>query len=347
MKKTTYEERTYEEIPESMAIKQVDDAWHPLENPHYIEWWYFDVINTDGAIVRGHFYCMGNISRPPGVRVGVRASYLSPDGTEIVVEDKLPYSSFKASMEACEVKMGNNFLKGNLSHYELHIESSENTLDLTFDSEVRGFKSYACFGDEKRFMYWVVPQPRGLAKGALVTKGKTFAINGVGYRDHNWLNFTPLGIIAYWDWGRVLDKENTIIFADIVTPKSLGGAVIKPLLIYDSNKLIYLTTVSGKWDLVKKDLEFDAGTGIMLPGTHLLRARDKNLSLEVDLRLEKIFQRIDPLVDFNPAVRWFIRTFRGKPSITSFFSTGPGKLNFYEKEKALNCTAVHEFVTNL
>jgi hypothetical protein len=347
LKKIVYEEQTYREMPESMAITDSDDAWHPLKNPNYIEWWYFDVMNADGAIVRGQFYLSGNISRPRRVRVGVRASYLSPDGTEIVIDDKFPYSSFKASMETCDVKIDRNFIKGNLSHYELHIESSGKILDLTFDSEVKGFTSHAGFGDEKRFMYWVVPQPRGVAKGALVTKGKTFDIKGVGYRDHNWLNFTPLGLIAYWDWGRILDKEYTIIFADIVTTKSLGGAVIKPLLIYDSKKLIYMTTASGNWDLVKNDLKLDTETGVMLPGTHLLRARDKDLSLEVDLRLEKVFQKIDPLADLNPMVRWLIRTFKAKPSITSFFSVGSGKFSFAGQDKALACTAVHEFVSNL
>jgi hypothetical protein len=108
-----------------------------------------------------------------------------------------------------------------------------------------------------------------------------------------------------------------------------------------------MTTASGSWDLVKKYLKLDTETGVMIPGVHLLRAHDKDLSLEVDLRLEKIFQRIDPLVDFNPLVRWFIRTFRAKPSITSFFSTGPGKFSFAGQGKALACTAVHEFVSNL
>jgi hypothetical protein len=67
----------------------------------------------------------------------------------------------------------------------------------------------------------------------------------------------------------------------------------------------------------------------------------------MDLHLDKVFQKIDPLADFNPLVRFLIRTFKGKPSITSFFSVGSGKLNLSGRESALTCTAVHELVRNI
>lgn len=60
--KVIYEEKTFREIPESLTIRQSDDAWHPLKDRNYIEWWYFDVINSDGSLVRGQFYIMGDVS---------------------------------------------------------------------------------------------------------------------------------------------------------------------------------------------------------------------------------------------------------------------------------------------
>jgi hypothetical protein len=342
-----YPGETYREIPESMIIGQPDDAWHPLKDRNYIEWWYFDVMNGDGSIVRGQFYISGDISRPGRVLTGVRATYVKPDGTEITIEEKFPYSSFKASTKFCEVEIGKNFLKGDLSHYTLHIEGSEKSLDLELDSKMRGFTSHSCFGDETKYMYWVVPQPRGHARGKFQTKGKSFSIDGLGYRDHNWLNFSPLNVIEYWDWGRVYDKEFTFIFADIVTTKRLGNAHIKPLVIYDSSKLIYLTTESSKWSLDKADIKLDPNTKLALPEKHLVKAQDQDLSLELNLHLEKVFQRIDLLADYNPIVRWLIRTFKAKPTITSYFSTGSGKFSFSGRQIALTCTAVHELVRNI
>ena len=342
-----YPAETYREIPESLIIGQSDDAWHPLKNRNYIEWWYFDVMNGDGSIVRGQFYISGDISRPGRVLTGVRATYVEPDGTETTIEEKFPYSSFKSSTESCEVEIGKNFLKGDLSHYTLHIEGSEKSLDLELDSKMRGFTSHSCFGDETKYMYWVVPQPRGHARGKFQTKEKSFSIDGLGYRDHNWLNFYPLNVIEYWDWGRVYDKEFTFIFADIVTTKRLGNAHIKPLVIYDSSKFIYLTNESSKWSLNKADIKRDPITKLAIPERHMVKAQDQDLSLELNLHLEKVFQRIDLLADYNPVVRWLIRTFKAKPTITSYFSTGSGKFSFSGRQIALTCTAVHELVRNI
>ncbi len=195
-------------------------------------------------------------------------------------------------------------------------------------------------------MHWVVPQPRGKAKGTFRTKDETLSIDGLGYRDHNWLNFSPLGVIAYWDWGRVYDEEYTIIFADIVTSKKFDNARIKPLIIYDTGKLLYMTSETKKWSMTKTDMRFDPVAQMELPRTHLVKLQDEDLSLEMNLRLEKAFQKIDPLADFNPLVRFLIRTFKAKPSITSLYSIGPGTLNLAGQENALTCTAVHELVRN-
>ncbi|MCK4361785.1 MAG: hypothetical protein KAW13_00720 [Dehalococcoidia bacterium] len=344
--KVICEEQTVREISESMIPSQSDDAWHPIEDPNYIEWWYFDIMNIDGSLVRGQFYISGDVSRPRKVRTGVRASYVRPDGTELLIDEKLPYSSFTSSTEVCAVEIGKNFIRGDISHCELHIENGEKSLDLKLDAGIEGIKSHACFGDETKCMYWVVPQPRGQARGTFRTRGETLDIKGLGYRDHNWLNFSPLDVIAYWDWGRVYDEEYTIIFADIVTSKKFDNARIKPLIIYDTGKLLYMTSETNKWSLSKTDIKFDPVAQMELPQTHLVKLKDEDLSLEMDLQLEKIFQKIDPLADFNPLVRFLIRTFKAKPSIISLYSVGSGTLNLAGRENALTCKAVHELVRN-
>lgn len=337
-------ELTIREIVGPLTIDQCDDAWHPIEALYYIEWWYFDLMNEDGSIIRGQFYISGDVSRPRWVRTGVRASYIRPDGTELLIDEKFPYSSFKSSTEVCAVEIGKNFIRGDLSHYDLHIEDGEKTLDLELDSEMRGIGGLACFGDETKCMYWVVPQPRGKARGTFRTKEETLSIEGLGYRDHNWSNFSPLGVIAYWDWERVYDEEYTIIFADIVTSKKFDNTRIKPLIIYDTGKLLYMTSETNKWSLTKTDMRFDPVAQMELPQTHLVKLQDEDLSLEMELRLEKIFQKIDPLADFNPVVRFLIRTFKAKPSIISLYSVGSGTLDLAGRENALTCTAVHEFI---
>jgi hypothetical protein len=161
------------------------------------------------------------------------------------------------------------------------------------------------------------------------------------------LNFPPIDAIEYWDWGRAYDDEYTIIFADIFTTKRLGNVEMKPLLIFDPGKLVYMTTEPAKWSLSKAGTRVDPLAKAEIPETHRLVVSDDDLSLEIDLQLERVFQRIDPLSDLNPVLRWLIRTFKGKPAITSYHSVGTGQLALGGRSRALNCTAVHEYVTNV
>ena len=346
MAKVIYEETTYREVPESMVVSQIDDAWHPLKDRNYIEWWYFDAMNPDGSLVRGQIYIAGNITRPKSVTTGIRASYVGTDGSEIVMQQQFPYSAFRASADVCDVQLGPNFIRGDLSTYRVHIESGGGYLDLELESDIDGFTSYASFGDDRHYMYWVVPQPRGHAKGVFNTGEATFPVDGLGYRDHNWLNIPPMDLLAYWDWGRIYDGEYTIVFADIVTTKKMEQAQIKPLSIFDSKKLVYLTTEGTKWGLNKSELKTDSETGLRIPQKTTLEAHDDALSLEVNLELKQIFQRIDLLENFNPVLRFLIRTFKAKPSIISFFSTGKGSIDLDGRSRPLDCRAVHELVKN-
>ena len=329
-----------------MTISQSDDAWHPLKDKDYVEWWYFDLTNMDGSFIRGQFYIIGDVSRPSKVKTGVRASLMKPDLTEVLIDEKLPYSSFRASTEVCDVEIGKNFLKGDLSHYRLHVEDGDKALDLEFDSEILGFKGRACFGDENKYMIWAVPQPRSHVKGTFRTKEGTLDVEGVGYRDHNWSNISPINYVSHWDWGRIYANEFTVIFASIVATKRFGNAEIKPLMVYDSRKPVFLTTEPKKWSLTKRDVKFDPHFRIERPEIYLLRAQDEELFLELNLTVERVFQEIDLIADYSPLVRLFTRTFVADPFAISLLSVGSGRFDFSGRQNALTCTAIHEFVNN-
>ena len=68
--KVICEEQTFRELSEPLILSQSDDAWHPIEDPNYIEWWYFDLMNIDGSLIRGQFYIAGDVSRRRKVRPG-------------------------------------------------------------------------------------------------------------------------------------------------------------------------------------------------------------------------------------------------------------------------------------
>jgi hypothetical protein len=280
------------------------------------------------------------------VKTGVRASLVKPDLTEVLIDEKFPYSSFRSSTEVCDVEIGRNYLKGDLSHNRLHIEGGDKTLDLEFDTEITGFKGRACFGDEGRYMIWVVPQPRSQVRGTFSTKEETLNIEGAGYRDHNWSNISPIRCVSYWDWGRIYANEFTIIFANIVATRRFGHAEVKPLMVYDSRGLLFLTTEPKKWALTKSDVKHDQHRRMERPERYQLKAQDEDFFLDIDLRVEKVFQEIDLIADYHPLVRFFTRTFVADPFTISLLSVGSGRFGFSGQKNALTCTAIHEFVNN-
>lgn len=340
------EEKTYKEHAEPFILTESDDAWHLQKGRFYVEWWYYDIMNHDGSLVRGQFFIGRHLLQPSQLRNGVRVTHVTADGRENTLEKWFPPPSFKASEEVCDVKINNNYFRGDLSSCQVHIKEDDTFLELELENRIPGIKSHSCFGDESKCMHWVVPQPRGEAKGTFRKGKETWEINGIGYRDHNWLNFPAMDTIEFWDWGRVYDDRFTIIFADIVTTKRYNCDRIKPLLIFDTDKLIYLTSETKKWSLDKTGSVLDSVTKAEVPERHHIVLSDDDPSLEMDLNLERIFQRIDPLANSNSVLRWLIRTFKGKPAVTSYHSTGNGKIGLSGQEYILNCSAVHELVRN-
>ena len=121
---------------------------------------------------------------------------------------------------------------------------------------------------------------------------------------------------------------------------------MRSIQVYDSEKLIYMTSAKDKWGLAKTDIRPDPVTGVGVPHKNTIRIDDGGVSLEINLELQKTFQRIDLLADFNPLVRFAIRTFKSRPTITSLFSVGSGRLSYSGEQKTMSCRAVHELVKN-
>lgn len=347
--KVMYEQKTHRNDFGSLVVTSVDDAWHPVYDKDYIEWWYFDSFNDDKSIVRGAFYIMGNPSQSSNGRAGVRFFIVRPEGNELFMDEAFPLSSFSASKDKCEVRIGKNYLEGEPDRYSMHVESDERTLDLEFASSLRGVKpspeGKAYFSSNDRFMAWVVPQPRADAKGTLTSEGSAWDISGCGYHDHNWSNIPFIDYLTDWYWGRVGDEKFTIIFAKINTSKKFNNSSIKTLTIYNENRIIYATSESAKWDLEGRNFKVDPLTGVRYPEAYSLSVTDQELSLDFSFSVEKLFGRMDILEGHNFLAKWFIRTLKKvNPFSLAFVSRGHGEIAHRRKRNSLRGTVVHELV---
>src|SRR5713101_6931447 len=100
-------------------------------SPGDYEWWYVDAKLIDGAKLVVVFQTkeLAEINKPltPTIRIDLTL----PDGTQLDKLVELDPTTFSASTERCDVRIGNNKFSGDLHTYNIHAKVEEIELDVT------------------------------------------------------------------------------------------------------------------------------------------------------------------------------------------------------------------------
>jgi hypothetical protein len=286
------------------TVTPEDDALHiDLDRKGMYEWWYFDArLKGDYTVVV--FFHASNPN--PGIagRSGVELVVLKPNGEKIQRFIEYDRSRFSASREKPDVRVGGNYLKvdyskGDLPVYEIHVDEGDLEFDLTYTAEVHGWKpgdGYSHFGGMGYFA-WVVPFPRARVEGTLRIGNERLEARGVGYHDHNWLNFQFPRIIDRWMWGRIYSETVTVCYAFIQCNKKMDNHIVK-VLMAAKNEDIVLST--GEFDFIPTDFEYDARPRHSYPKSLRLSAPGE---LDVTMNVRRILEAEDLLENFGPFLR--------------------------------------------
>jgi hypothetical protein len=155
------------------------------------EWWYFDAHFEDGSTAVIVFGTKPLIERNGPLKPINSLTITRPDGTKAVSFLVFPADQFKAEKEACDVRVGPNWTRGDLHRYELHFEGNSLAADLTFTGIVPPWRpgaGKAYFGNLDHFFGWLPSIPHGTVEGTLTYDGQSRDVKGTGYHDHNWGN---------------------------------------------------------------------------------------------------------------------------------------------------------------
>jgi hypothetical protein len=281
-----------------------DDALHiDLGKRGAYEWWYFDArLENDYTIIV--FFHASNPN--PGIagKSGVELVVVRPDGERTQRFIQYDRSRFSASTEKPAVRVGENYLKVDYSRedlpvYRIHIDEDDLGFDLSYTSEVHGWKpgdGYSHFGDLGYFA-WVVPFPRARVEGTVRIGDECFDARGVGYHDHNWLNFQFPRIIDYWMWGRIYSETLTVCYAFIQCNKKVDHHAVK-VLMAARNEQVVLST--GEFDFAQGSLEYDDRPKHSYPKSLALRAPGE---IDVTMNVRGVLEAEDLLVNFKPLLR--------------------------------------------
>jgi hypothetical protein len=298
-----------------------ENAAHPLGHKHYFEHWYFDAKLDDGHVVIGFLQASELITRKPGVEIHV----YKPDGQKLSVVKGYADADVNASAAGCDVSVGANFCRaessaGSLPVHTIHLAEEDMRFDLTFKSEVPGWKpggGQTRYGKED-FFAWVVPAPRASVEGTVKFGDTVLEARGIGYHDHNWGIGDMKRIIDRWYWGRIYAEDFTLLYAYVMTTKRYGNACSTPLMLAHGEEVILST---GEMTLDTGPSVFNAAGNREYPSLVAIRVPGE---LELRLDVRDVIDAHDFVEDLpvvrNRAIKPLVNRFVGRPGYFRFDS---------------------------
>ena len=269
-----------------------------------------------------------------------------PDGQRTQQFIKYPKADFYASREKADVKVGKNYLKvdhpdGGLPVYEIHIEEKDLDFHLIYKAQVNGWKpgtGLSTYGNLGNFS-WIVPIPRATVEGSFRDGDQTMQCRGIGYHDHNWLDFQFAKIIDYWMWGRIYSENYTISYAFVQCNQKMENHANKVLMLAKGRDVILS---SGNFDFIKEDFKYNDLAKHTYPQKISIKVPNE---LEAVLSVQKVLEAEDMLNNFNPFLRFIAKYFlRLKPGYFRLISDFEIEVNHEGKTGHESGTTLHEIV---
>ena len=327
-------------------LKPEEDGLHiDMRRKGMYEWWYFDAHMESGHTVVVFFYA-ANPNPGAAGKTGVEIVLLRPDGSK--TQKFVPYdkSAFTASRDRADIKVGENYLSvkqspGGLPVYEVYVKEKDLGCHLTYRAEVNGWKpgtGVSHFGNMGYFA-WVVPFARASVEGTVTDRNQAIQVKGIGYHDHNWLDFQFPRIIDYWMWGRIYSPHYTVSYAFIQCNKKVNNHAVKVLMLAAGKEVILS---SGEFDFVKENFVFNPKAGHSYPKKLIIRVPNE---LEVTLNVRNVLESQNMLENFSLplrlAAKYLLRLRPGYFRLESNFEISVTRQGRTDKETG---TALHEIV---
>ena len=256
-------------------IQIFEDGLRTTEKSGNYEWWYFDSKYEDGSSLVIIFYTKPVTSFKGQFQPFVSLNYIHPNGTEIRTEVRS--NDYYFSKDTCNVKIGECYIKGNLSSYEIYFKNEEAECKLTLTASVPSWRpdsGHIYFG-KKDYFAWFPSVPEGVVKGNLIINKEKIYLNGTGYHDHNWGNKLMILLMNDWYWGRAKIGDYVVVSSYIYATKKDNYKAIPIFMLAKDGKI--LTDDATKYlKYEEKDFEKDSYTKRYVAKTLIYEYKDEN-----------------------------------------------------------------------
>ena len=220
------------------TVQKWEDGLRTTGENGELEWWYFDAKFDDGSLFVCYFYKI----HPIKDIYFIGMNYNNLDGEELFLMKFFKEEEVYFVKDSCNVRMGENYFRGNLKKYEIHLNGKDFEgfgIQITLDSNLKPYRPQdGIIKAGEDYFAWLAAVPNGTAKAKIIRNGNTQEIKGSGYHDHNWGN-TPLQkLFENWVWFRGESGDYTVIASELNTSEKRGGYSIPILYIANKDSVI-------------------------------------------------------------------------------------------------------------
>jgi len=282
------------------------------------ERWYFDAILDNGYNVVGFFRARHERTGETGVEIMV----YKPNDEKIQKVVDYKRADFTIEEGTANLNIGKNYIKVDYSNeklptYEIFLDEDNMGIHLTYKSKVEAWtpgKGTVQFGNKGHFG-WAVAIPQADVVGTIKVEGEEMSVKGVGYHDHNWLNFKLPLYLKYWYMGHYFAGDFSFIFAYIECNKKLNDYPIYVSMLARGED-IFLS--SGEYELIAEDFEYNEKANNKYPKSMTFIFSEKQ---KITMKVERIVDADNLLNDFGAVIRFLGKHVLGlKPGYFRFNS---------------------------
>jgi hypothetical protein len=224
------------------AIKPWEDGLRTDGGKGTYEWWYFDANLDGGAKLVVVFLTkeFAAIDRPltPAIRIDLTL----PDGTPTQKLEDLDATTFSASTDTCDVRIGENVFAGDLHTYRIRAQVEEVEVDVMLTGQVPAWRpetGHWLFGEPAdRYFAWLPSVPQGVVEAKYRVGDRRYTSTGVGYHDHNWGNAPLPKLMHHWYWARGAAGPYSVITSYITAEKAYGYSSLPVFMLARDGNLV-------------------------------------------------------------------------------------------------------------
>ena len=304
-----------QEIGLTETVQAFEDGIRTEAKSGSYEWWYFDSKYADGSSLVIIFYTKPVTSFAKKFKPFVSLNYVSPNGKEI--RTTLESTDYSFSKDCCDVRIGDCYMKGDLSHYDIYFKNTDVECKLTLDASVPSWRpdsGHIYFG-QKDFFAWLPSVPEGTVNATLKLKDETLELCGTGYHDHNWGNKLMILLMNDWYWGRAKIGDYVVVSSYIYANKQ-DGYKATPIFMLAKNGTILTDDAFKHLTYTERDFVKDSYTKRHVAKTLIYDYDDKDSGVHYRVTYKKGDEEIErqvmtDIVGRPLAMIFYLLGFRG------------------------------------